>query len=83
MTHPSEPDLITRASFARLVTVHCRLSGHDPEDRHLDNWLAAAWPMVVEDMDPRRWARAYLLAVGLAVPGTETRTAARPVRGKP
>ena len=41
----------TRCSFARLVALHCRLSGHDPEPRDLDQWLASTCPMVSEDMD--------------------------------
>jgi hypothetical protein len=56
---------VARCSFARLVSLHCRLSGFEPDPRDLDQWLAAVWPMVSEDMDPARWARAYLIACGL------------------
>jgi hypothetical protein len=56
---------VSRCSFARLVALHCRLSGHEPEPRDLDEWLAAVWPMVTDDMDPARWARCYLIACGL------------------
>ncbi len=57
---------IGRCAFARLVVLHCRLSGHEPDARDLDEWLAAVWPLIEEQgMDPARWARAYLIAVGL------------------
>jgi hypothetical protein len=57
---------VSRCSFARLVALHCRLSGFETEPRDLDQWLAAVWPMVEEQgMDPARWARAYMVACGL------------------
>ncbi len=66
MRHTSRDDVetIDRSSFARLVALHCRLSGHEADPRDLDQWLAAVWPMIEEQgMNPARWARAYLLAV--------------------
>jgi hypothetical protein len=61
-----EQTMIARVSFARLVSLHCHISGHEPEPRDLDEWLAAVWPMVEEQgMDPARWARAYMVACGL------------------
>jgi hypothetical protein len=62
---PDQARTVSRCSFARLVALHCRVSGHEPEPRDLDEWLAAVWPMVEEDMRPERWALAYLVAVGL------------------
>ncbi len=56
---------IDRCAFTRLVALHCRLSGHDPDARDLDQWLASVWPMVSGNMEPARWARAYLIACGL------------------
>lgn len=56
---------IGRCAFARLVALHCRLSGHEPDAADVDQWVSTCWPMVAEDMDPARWASAYLLAVGL------------------
>jgi hypothetical protein len=41
-------------------------AGFEPDATDLDQWLAAVWPMV-EDMDPTRWTRAYLIACGLVV----------------
>jgi len=55
-----ESDPITPATFARLVALHCRLSGADPDEAVLEQWLAARWPEVEEDMRPTRWAEEYL-----------------------
>jgi len=52
-------DTITLESFARLVALHCRLSGRDPDEADLEVWLAGVWEDVVDDMNPARWARAY------------------------
>ncbi len=68
LLHTSHEDAITvrRCAFARLVSLHARMSGHEPDPRDLDQWLAAVWPMIEEQgMDPARWARAYLIACGL------------------
>jgi hypothetical protein len=64
-TAREEIGTIARCFFTRLVALHCRLSGHEPDPRDLDQWLAAVWPMVTEEMWPKRWARAYLQAMGL------------------
>jgi hypothetical protein len=54
-----------------LVALHCGLSGFEPDARDLDEWLAAGWPMVTEDMRPERWAMAYMVAVGLVREGPD------------
>jgi len=59
MSTVAEPDTITLESFARLVLLHCRLSGVEPDPADLEDWLAEVWQDVVGDMDPARWARAY------------------------
>jgi hypothetical protein len=41
------------------------MRGFEPDPADLDQWLAAVWPMVTEDMNPARWSLAYLVAVGL------------------
>jgi hypothetical protein len=67
--HQTREEITTigRCAFARLVALHCRVSGHEPDPRDLDEWLAAVWPMVCEDRDAARWARAYLIACGLVL----------------
>ena len=62
---PHEPDTISLTSFARLVTLHCRLAGHEPDQADLDQWLAILWPRVEADMSPRRWAAEYLAALAV------------------
>jgi hypothetical protein len=64
-TAREEIGTVARCTFARLVALHCRMSGHEPDPRDLDQWLSAVWPMVCEDMEPARWSRAYLIACGL------------------
>jgi len=59
MSTVAEPDTITLESFTRLVLLHCRLSGHEPDPAVLEDWLTGVWQDVVDDMDPVRWARAY------------------------
>ncbi len=59
-------DTIDQTAFARLVQIHCRLSGFDPDLDELADWLRTVWPHVTDNMDPARWARAYLLSIGLA-----------------
>jgi len=62
MSTVAEPELITLPSFARLVLLHCRLSGIEPDPAALETWLAEVWQDVTDDMDPAKWARAYRAA---------------------
>jgi hypothetical protein len=56
----SDADRVTRDSFLRLVVLHCRMRGLDPDPCDLDQWLAACWPLVEDDMRPDVWALEYI-----------------------
>jgi hypothetical protein len=59
-SHTAHERSITRLDFARLATLHCRMRSFEPDQRHLDEWLASVWVMVEEDMRPDMWAAEYI-----------------------
>lgn len=54
---PTQP--ITLASLARLVVLHCRLSGHEPDAGDVWRFLEAVQHRL-EEQDAAGWAREYL-----------------------
>jgi hypothetical protein len=58
----TDADRVTRIDFARLVTLHLRMSGREPDQVDLGQWLDATWPLVEDNMDPALWASEYLAA---------------------
>jgi hypothetical protein len=62
----SNDKTVSRCSFAKLVLLHVRLSGFEPDDRDVCQWVESYLPLIEDQgQDPARWARAYMLAVGL------------------
>jgi hypothetical protein len=48
-----------RINFLGLAVPQLHKGGIEPDPADLDAWLAGAWTLVVDDMNPNAWAWRY------------------------
>jgi hypothetical protein len=59
---------LSQADFTRVVELILTTARVEYERRELQEFVAAAWPLIGEDPWPARWAREFLESGPVAVP---------------